>query len=64
MSLHKPRGASLVEYALVLFVFMGGAAAAVKGSGVDVRDVFEQAANNALPGNRAERGQAEIDGTR
>lgn len=43
MSLYeRARGASLVEYALLLFLFIGGAAAAVKSTGLAARDVFEQ----------------------
>ena len=56
MSLHKPRGSSLVEYALVLFMAMGGAAVAVKGAGIDVRDVFDEASNTALSTGSAQLG--------
>lgn len=44
MSLPKrSRGASVVEYALLLSLFIGGAAAAVKSTGFAVRDVLENA---------------------
>jgi hypothetical protein len=50
MSLHnsRVRGASLVEYALLLFLFIGGAAAAVKTTGIAARDVFERGAGGEL----------------
>ena len=49
MSLHKrSRGASVVEYALLLFLFIGGAAAAVKSTGFAVRDVIDGAAGGEL----------------
>lgn len=51
MSLHKSRGASVVEYALLLFLFIGGAAAAVKSTGFAVRDVIDGAAAGALGGS-------------
>ena len=60
MSLHNPRGASLVEYALVLFMFIGGAAAAVKGTGANVRDIFNEAAVSALSSGSAELGDSEL----
>lgn len=51
MSLHKrSRGASVVEYALLLFLFIGGAAAAVKSAGFAVRDVIDGAAAGELGG--------------
>jgi hypothetical protein len=57
MSLPKSRGASVVEYALLLFLFIGGAAAAVKSTGFAVRDVFALGAAGELG---AEVGQAEM----
>jgi hypothetical protein len=44
MTLHRPRGASLTEYALLLFVMIGGAAAAMRETGTSVRDAFEASA--------------------
>lgn len=57
MSLHKARGASLVEYALLLVIFAGGTAAAAKGAGVVVRDAFAESADEALS---VQRSQAEL----
>jgi hypothetical protein len=48
MSLHKSRGASLVEYALLLSLFVSGAAVAVKSTGIAVRDVFESGIGGQL----------------
>jgi hypothetical protein len=58
MSLHnsRARGASLVEYALLLFMLVGGAAAAVKGTGFAARDVFEQGAAGELDIHSRETG--------
>jgi hypothetical protein len=43
VSLHESRGrgASLVEYSLLLLVTIGGAALMIKTMGLDVRDTFE-----------------------
>lgn len=51
MSLHeRSRGASVVEYALLLFLFIGGAAVAMKSTGFAVRDVIDGAAAGELAG--------------
>lgn len=70
MSLPKrSRGASVVEYALLLSLFIGGAAAAVKSTGFAVRDVLEngvgaelsvqseQASIGVPPGDRRDGGR-------
>jgi hypothetical protein len=64
MSLNSPRsrrlsrGASVVEYALLLFMLVGGAAAAVKGTGVSVRNVFAGSVSATGASDSAELGQA------
>jgi len=53
MSLHnarsrrftRSRGASIVEYALLLVLSTGGAAAALRATGIDVRETFASGAD-------------------
>lgn len=73
MSLHNARpcrrfsrGASLAEYALLLFMVMGGTAAAMRGTGHNVQESFAAAADilgGGSGGNGANGGVASGTGS-